>query len=69
MNEEATEKPQILVVDDTKVIRRAAIKMLGEGYQVHEAVDGLDGWQQLQRNDAISVVFTDMQHISFIQQI
>ncbi len=61
MNEEATEKPQILVVDDSKVIRRAAIKMLGDGYQVHEAVDGLDGWQQLQRNDAISVVFTDMQ--------
>ena len=61
MTEEATEKPQILVVDDSKVIRRAAIKMLGDGYQVHEALDGLDGWQQLQRNDAISVVFTDMQ--------
>ena len=55
-----SEKPQILVVDDSKVIRRAAIKMFGNDYQVHEAVDGLDGWQQLQRNDAISVVFTDM---------
>ena len=61
MNDETTEKPQILVVDDSKVIRRAAIKMLGDGYQVHEAVDGMDSWQQLQRNDAISVVFTDMQ--------
>jgi diguanylate cyclase (GGDEF)-like protein len=61
MNQETTEKPQILVVDDSKVIRRAAIKMLGDGYQVHEAVDGLDAWQKLQRNDAISVVFSDMQ--------
>ena len=61
MNDETAEKPQILVVDDSKVIRRAAIKMLGDGFQVHEAVDGMDGWQQLQRNDAISVVFTDMQ--------
>lgn len=61
MTEESTEKPQILIVDDSKVIRRAAIKMLGADYQVHEAVDGMDGWQQLQRNDAISVVFSDMQ--------
>lgn len=55
------DKPQVLVVDDSKVIRRAAVKMLGDAYHVHEAVDGIDGWQQLQRNDAISVVFTDMQ--------
>ena len=61
MTEDSTEKPQVMVVDDSKVIRRAAIKMLSDDYQVHEAVDGKDGWQQLLRNDAISVVFTDMQ--------
>jgi two-component system cell cycle response regulator len=61
MKEEQKEKPQILVVDDSKVIRRAAVKMLGDAYQVHEAVDGMDAWQHLQRNDAISVVFSDMQ--------
>ena len=61
MREEVNEKPQILVVDDSKVIRRAAVKMLGDDFHVHEAVDGLDGWQQLQRNDAISVVFSDLQ--------
>ena len=61
MDQDSTEKPQVLVVDDSKVIRRAAVKMLGDDYLVHEAVDGIDGWQQLQRNDAISVVFTGMQ--------
>ena len=55
------DKPEVLIVDDSKVIRKAAAKMLGEGYLVHEAVDGREGWQLLQQNTAISVVFTDMQ--------
>ncbi len=56
-----TEKAEILIIDDSKVIRKAAAKMLGDSYIVREAVDGRDGWQQLQQNAAISVVFTDMQ--------
>jgi diguanylate cyclase (GGDEF)-like protein len=59
--EAAQPKPEILIVDDSKVIRRAAYKMLGDDYIVHEAVDGVDGWTQLQQNSSISVVFTDMQ--------
>lgn len=55
------EKPVILIVDDSRVIRRAASKMLGEDYVVHEAVDGLDGWTKIQQDVTISVVFTDMQ--------
>ena len=61
MSEETTEKPQILVVDDSKMVRRAVYKMLSDDYRVHEANDGMDAWRQLQRNDAISVVFSDMQ--------
>ena len=60
-NSQSAEKAEILIIDDSKVIRKAAAKMLGDGYTVHEAVDGRDGWQQLQQNSAISVVFTDMQ--------
>jgi diguanylate cyclase (GGDEF)-like protein len=56
-----TDKAEILIVDDSRVIRKAASKMLGDSYVVHEAVDGRDAWQQLQQNMAISVVFTDMQ--------
>lgn len=61
MSDQTGDKPEILVVDDSKVIRRAAAKMLGDGYIVHEAVDGSHGWQLIQDNDAISVVFSDMQ--------
>ena len=61
MGEQSSQKPEILIVDDSKVIRAAARKMLGDGYIIHDAVDGRDGWQQIQQNVAISVVFTDMQ--------
>lgn len=60
MSERPSELPVILLVDDSKVIRRAGTKMLGEGYTVLEASDGLDAWQQLQQNNEISVVFTDL---------
>lgn len=61
MSDQTGDKPEILVVDDSKVIRRAAAKMLGDGYIVHEAIDGSHGWQLIQDNEAISVVFSDMQ--------
>ena len=61
MSEQSSQKPEILIVDDSRVIRAAATKMLGDGYTIHEAVDGRDGWQQIQQNSAISVVFADVQ--------
>lgn len=61
MGEQSSQKPEIIIVDDSRVIRAAARKMLGEGYVIHEAVDGSEGWKQIQRNGAISVVFTDIQ--------
>ena len=60
MSELSVEKPEILVVDDSKVIRIAAKKMLGNDYVIHLAEDGLVGWEMLQENSAISVVFTDV---------
>jgi two-component system, cell cycle response regulator len=61
MGENVTDKPEILVVDDSRVIRHAATKMLGLDYTVHLAENGAAGWQQLGQNDAISVAFVDMQ--------
>ncbi len=60
MSEQVTEKPIILVVDDSKVIRLAAKKMLGSDYQIHFAEDGQIAWDILQKEHAISVVFTDL---------
>ena len=60
MSELPVEKPEVLVVDDSKVIRLAARKMLGTEYVIHLAEDGLVGWEMLQQNSAISVVFTDL---------
>jgi len=60
MSELPENKQEILVVDDSKVIRIAARKMLGTDYIIHLAEDGLIGWEMLQQNSAISVVFTDL---------
>ena len=60
MSEPSVDKPEVLVVDDSKVIRLAAKKMLGTEYVIHLAEDGLVGWEMLQQNSAISVVFTDL---------
>lgn len=60
MSDQASDLPVILIVDDSKVIRKAAIKMLGAGYQVLEAVDGVDGWRQIQDNKSISIIFLDL---------
>jgi two-component system, cell cycle response regulator len=50
----------ILVVDDSKVIRRAAFKILEKEFSVLEAEDGVDAWKQIQENQSISVVFSDL---------
>lgn len=60
MSEPSDDKPVVLVVDDSKVIRLAANKMLGKDYVIHLAEDGQVAWDLLQQNDAISVVFTDL---------
>jgi len=59
-NEAPDEKPEILVVDDSKVIRLAARKMLGNDYTIHLAEDGQIAWEFLQEKNDISVVFTDL---------
>lgn len=60
MRAHPVEKPDVLVVDDSRVIRFAAKKMFGDNYTVHLVEDGLIGWAMLQQNSAISVVFTDL---------
>lgn len=54
------ESSQVLIVDDSRVIRRAAVKILDKEYPVIEAEDGEVAWELLKNNPAISVVFTDL---------
>src|SRR5437660_3449882 len=51
---------RVIVIDDSKVIRNAARKMLGVEFDVITAEDGEDGWAQIQRDASIQVVFTDL---------
>lgn len=59
---EATNLPKIkvLIVDDSRVVRIAAAKMFGERFDVVLAVDGADGWNVIQKDPDIQVVFTDL---------
>src|SRR6266566_1754020 len=56
-----TEKPCVLVVDDSRVIRRAIVKALSGEFQLTEAEDGEAAWLHLLENERIQVVITDME--------
>jgi len=51
---------QLLVVDDSRVIRRAAVKILQKDFDVVEAEDGEEALDILRSNPKISVVFSDI---------
>ncbi|UCB55391.1 MAG: response regulator [Thiotrichales bacterium] len=55
----SSKKAEILVVDDSSTIRATIAKFL-DGYTTHQAADGEAGWEALENNDAISLVFCDM---------
>lgn len=54
------DKPRLIMVDDSKVMRTAARKMLGGRFDVVVAEDGLEGWNTIRRDQLIQVVFTDL---------
>mgnify|MGYP000144429834 CR=1 FL=1 len=58
--EQSAAATRILVIDDSAVIRRAASKMLNAEFDVVVANDGEEGWQLIQEDHSISVVFTDI---------
>src|SRR5688500_10123325 len=53
--------PRILVVDDSKLMLKAAQKMLGGEFDVITAGDGADAWDLLERDNTIHVVFSDLE--------
>lgn len=57
---EEEQKPRILAVDDSRVMRRAMTKVLSKDYDVVESENGEDAWTILLNDDSIQVVFTDL---------
>ncbi|HEY3487022.1 MAG TPA: diguanylate cyclase [Gammaproteobacteria bacterium] len=55
-----SDKLRVLVVDDSKVVRKAFSRILGEEYDLVEAGDGEEAWDKLQKDDEICAVFTDL---------
>lgn len=60
MTASGAKKTRVLLVDDSKVMRKAALKMLSDEFDVVTAEDGVDGWRQLEADTGIQVVFTDL---------
>ena len=57
----ATEKPIVLVIDDSRVIRRAIGKILSGEFTLIDAEDGEAGWQHLVTDSRVQVVISDVE--------
>ncbi|MFL6714063.1 MAG: response regulator [Sulfurifustis sp.] len=55
------EKSWVLVVDDSRVVRRTILNTLGPVYNVLEAGDGAAGWRMLRQDSRIEAVISDIQ--------
>jgi two-component system, chemotaxis family, chemotaxis protein CheY len=66
---------EALVVDDSKAMRMILSRILNSlGYTVHQAVDGLDGLEQLQTSEGIGLALVDwnmpqMDGIEFVRAV
>ena len=67
-------KPKILFVDDSKTVRKSAVKILSEDYSVSEASNGKEAWDIIQNDHSFDVIFADIQMpemngLQFLQNI
>ncbi len=60
MTEAIDSKPTILVVDDSRLMRVAARKILKNDFNILEAADGEQAWETLQANSHISLIMSDL---------
>jgi CheY-like chemotaxis protein len=61
MQPQSDDKPWVLIVDDSRVVRRTILNTLGPAFNVLEAGDGAAGWRMLRQNSRIEVVISDIQ--------
>ena len=60
MDNESANKQRLLIVDDSKVIRVTARKILQNHFETVEAVDGENAWEMLNNSEAFSLVVSDL---------
>ena len=60
MSDESGIKQRILIVDDSKVIRVTARKILRDHFETVEAVDGENAWEILSSEEPFSLVVSDL---------
>ena len=53
------QKPRILAVDDSRVMRRAMSKVLSQDYDVVETENGEDAWTVLLNDDSIQMLSSE----------
>lgn len=55
------DKPCILVVDDSRVVRRTIVKALAPHFNTLEAENGVAAWRTVSQNSRIELIITDIQ--------
>lgn len=60
MTETVDSKPTVLVVDDSRLMRVAARKILKDDFEILEAGDGEQAWESLQSHPNIDLVMSDL---------
>jgi CheY-like chemotaxis protein len=55
------DKPCVLVVDDSRVVRHTIVKALGAHFDMLEAENGVAAWRTLNQNSRIQLVISDIQ--------
>jgi len=55
------ERPWVLIVDDSRVVRRTIMNALRQTYNVLEAENGVAGWSVLRQNSRIELVISDIE--------
>jgi CheY-like chemotaxis protein len=55
------ERPWVMVVDDSRVVRRTIMSALRQTYNVLEAENGSAGWGMLRQNSRVELVISDIE--------
>ena len=56
----ASAQKRVLIVDDSRFVRTTFNRILSASFAVHEEADGEAGWQALQTDTSIGMLFTDL---------